>query len=73
MCGSLTGLGETATPPLEGARKVPHALGPRAKQGLHRSPGQIRLQALVGLLGRQGLVHGGGEDTGDRAPESSLA
>ena len=46
-CRNFAGLGETETPVSEGANKVSHALGPRAKQQLHRS-----LQVLKGLLGR---------------------
>ena len=62
---NFTGLGETEIPPLEGAHKVSRALGPRAKQWIHRSLSQTYLQVLEVLLGRQGsaMAHCGGKDT----------
>ena len=51
-CRSSIGLGETETPLLEGAHKVSHELGPRAKQWIHRSLGHTYLQVLEDLLGR---------------------
>ena len=47
------GLGEMETPFLKGAHRLSRALGPRAKQGLHRNLGQTRLQFLGDLLGKQ--------------------
>ena len=49
-CRSSTELGETETPLLEVTHKALHALGPRAKQWLHRSLGQTYLHFLEGLL-----------------------
>ena len=68
-CRSCTGLMETETPLLEGSHKVSHALGPRprAKQWLHRSPGQTYLwisesleEAEVGCGSMWGQGPGGG-------------
>ena len=69
-CRSSTGLGETKTPYLEGAHKVSCALGPTAKQWLHRSLGQTYLWVLESLLGRWGsaLTHCWGKDTGGGVP-----
>ena len=39
VCVSM-GLGEMETPFLKGAHRLSHALGPRAKQSLHRNLGQ---------------------------------
>ena len=50
---SCTGLGET-TPFLKSTHKVSCALGPRAKQWLHKNLYQTYLWAWEGLLGRQG-------------------
>ena len=68
-CRSSTGLGETETPPVEGACKVSHAMGPRTKQLLHRSLGQTHLWVFEGLLERleSAVVHCGGKDTGRRS------
>ena len=65
-----TGLGETKTSLLEGAHKISHALGPRAKQWLHRRLGQTYLWVLEGLLGRWGsaVAHCGGKETDARGP-----
>ena len=63
-CRSSKGLAEIETPILEGAHKVSCALGPRAKQGLHKNLGQTYLQVLEDLLGRQGqlwLIVGAGQ------------
>ena len=37
-------MGETKTPLLEGAQRISQALGPRAKQGLHKNLCQTDLQ-----------------------------
>jgi len=55
MCRSSTGLGEMETPVLKGAHRLLRALGPRAKQSLHRNLGQTWLWFLKDLLGKQGL------------------
>ena len=55
---SYTALGQTETPLLEGARRVLCALGPMAKQGLHRNLGQLYLWVLKGLLGKLWLTVG---------------
>ena len=75
-CRSSRGLGETENPLLESAHKVSRALGPRAKQWLHRSLGQTYLQVLKGLLRRwrSTATHHEGKDPGGRGPsEYSLA
>ena len=43
------------TPFLKGTHRLSHALGPKAKQSLHRKLGQSCLQFLEDLLGKQGL------------------
>ena len=53
---SSTGLSETETPLLKGAHRLLHALGPRAKQKLHRNLGQTCLWFLKDLLGKQGVT-----------------
>ena len=64
-CRHFTELGETETPLLEGAQEVSHALGPRAKQWLHRSMAQAylwvglrRQRVAVSHCGRRTLVAG---------------
>ena len=49
-------------PLLEGAHRIQCALGPRAKQRLHKNLGQTYLWVLEGLLGKQGsaVPHSGG-------------
>ena len=63
-----TGWRETETPLFEGTHKVSCALGPWAKQWLHRSLGQTYLWVLEALLGRRGsaVAHCRGKDTGGR-------
>ena len=43
------------TPFLKGTHRRSHALGPRAKQSLHRNLGQTQLQFLQDLLGKLGV------------------
>ena len=43
-------------PLLEGAHRIQCALGPRAKQRLHKNLGQTYLWVLEGLLVKQGIV-----------------
>ena len=45
---------ETETPFLKGTHRISCALGPRAKQRLHRNLAQISLQFLEELLGKRG-------------------
>ena len=69
-CRTLTGLGETETPLLEGTHKVVCASGPRGKeQWPHRRLNQTYLLVLEGLLQRRGvsLAHCGDKDTGSRS------
>ena len=69
-CSTLTGLGETETPLLEGTHKVVCASGPRGKeQWPHRRLNQTYLLALEGLLQKWGAVvaHQGDKDTGSRS------
>ena len=69
-CRTLTGLGETETPLLEGTDKVVCTSGPRGKeQWPHRRLNQTYLLVLEGLLQRQGLVvaHHGDKDTDSRS------
>ena len=54
VCRSSTELREAETPFFKGAHKLPHALGPRAKQSLHGSLGQHWPQSLEDILGNQG-------------------
>ena len=56
VCRSSTGLGEMETPFLKGAHRLSRALGPRAKQSLHRNLGQTWLQFLEDILGKQGWM-----------------
>ena len=74
-CKTSTGLGEKETPHLESSHKVSHALGPRAKQWLHKTLGQTYLQDLEGLLGMQesAVAHCGGKNTGHRCPKEYLS
>ena len=53
---SSTGLKETETPLLEGAHRIPCALGPRGKQGLHKNLSQTYLQIIEGIQGKQGVA-----------------
>ena len=55
-CKSSIGLKKAETPLLEGAHKVSGALGPKAKQWLHRSPEQTYWWVLEGLQRRQELA-----------------
>ena len=55
-CRSSLGLGDTETPFLKEVHRLSCALGPRAKQSLHRNLGQIWLQFLEDLLGKQGVI-----------------
>ena len=56
-CRTLTGLGETETPLLEGTHKILCAPGPRGKeQWPHRSLNQTYLLALEGFLGEWGWL-----------------
>ena len=56
------GLGEMKTRLLRGMHRVSYALGPRAKQRIHRNLGQTCLQSLEDHLGKQGVTtaHCGG-------------
>ena len=47
-------LGEAETPFLEGAYRLSHTLGPRAKQGLHENLCWTWLWFLEDFLGKQG-------------------
>ena len=60
---SSTGLGKTDTQFLKGAHRFSCALGPRAKQSLHRNLGWTSLQFLEDFLGKQGetVDHCGGK------------
>ena len=69
-CRTLTELGETETPLLEGTHKVVCTSGPRGKeQWPHRRLNQTYLLVLEGLLQRQGVAvaHSGDKDTGSRS------
>ena len=55
MHRSSTGLGETETPFIKGTHRILRALGPRAKQSLHRNLGQTWLQFLEDFLGKEGV------------------
>ena len=61
------GLGGMVTLLLKGTHRLPCAVGPRAKQRLHRNLGQTCLQFLEDLLGKRG--YGGplwGKDFGSK-------
>ena len=82
---TLTVLGKTETPLLEGTHKVVCTAGPRGKeQWPHRRLNQTSLVVLKGLLQKWGaaVAHHGDKDTGSRssrkyslarAPESSIS
>ena len=68
--GTLTGLGETETPLLQGTHKVVCTLGPRGKeQWPDRRLNQTYLVVLVGLRQRRGVAvfHHGDKDAGSRS------
>ena len=70
MRRTLTGLGKTETPLLEGTHKVVCASGPRSKeQWPHRRLKQAYLLVLEGLLQRWGVAvsHCEDKDTGSRS------
>ena len=60
------------TPLWEGAHRLSCALGPKAKQRLHKNLGQTCLWFLEDLLGREGLAafHCGGRTLEVEAPEN---
>lgn len=60
-CTSSTGLQKQRLHS-EGTHRVSRAVGPRARQGLHKNLGQTYLWVLQGLLGKQGstVAHCGG-------------
>ena len=69
-CRTLTGLGETETPHLEGTHKVVCASGPMGKeQWPHRRLNQTYQLVLEGLLQRWGMAvaHRGDKDIGSRS------
>ena len=70
--GNSTGLGETETPLLEKTHKVSWLPGPRAKQGLCKYLGQIYLQVLESILGKQeaAVSHIGGRTLKGRGPRN---
>ena len=69
-CRTLTGLGETETPLLEGTHKVVCTSGPRGKeQWPHRRLIQMYVLVVESLLQRWGgaaVAHWGDKDTGSR-------
>ena len=71
-CRTLTGLGETETPLLEGTHKVMCTPGPQGKeQWSRRKLHQTYLLVVEGLLQRQGkaVAHHGDKDTGSRSSQ----
>ena len=62
---------ETEIPVLDGSHRIPCALGPRAKQRLHKTLGQIYLWVFEDLLGKQGaaVAHCGGSMSEAEASE----